>query len=223
MALLDFGSPPEIKPSSHRDYLPWMAHRCFDRACAYCQENGRVLEVDHVEPESLAPKRKRDPTNLVPACATCNGPTGKWDYHPAQVPRKKCPDDDHGYLALDPRNDDLARLFEVLGDGRLEVKPGPEQGRARWNRDVLFRLNRTKLRDWRKQAQDLLTVAEHLVEVVKTAGSGATAEAVRRRDVMVREVALRLVFFELFELPLSPDLLSLATAVRDAERGPRPA
>ncbi len=110
-----------------------------------------MLEVDHVEPESLSPSRAKDPTNLLPACGTCNGPTGKWDYHPQKRPRKKCPTDDHGFLALDPRSDDFASLYEVQPDGKLVVCSGPAEDRALWNRDVLFRLDRPQLKKWRQQ------------------------------------------------------------------------
>lgn len=220
MALLQLGLPPALVARSHRDYLPWLAHRCYDCACAYCLEQARVLEVDHVVPASLAPLRAKDPMNLLPACATCNGHSGKWDYHPEMRDRNKCPNDDHGYLALDPRADDVAVLFELGPNGSLVARPGPDHDRALWNRDVLLRLNRPKLRTWRRQAQDLATVAEQLVEAAAVAG--APAEAIRRRDVIAREVATRLLFFELFELPLSDELRALAGSFRDSERGPAP-
>lgn len=222
MALLDLGDPPDLIPTRHTDYRPWLEHRCYDRACAYCLEHARVVEIDHVEPEALAPERAKDPKNLLPACATCNGPTGKWDYHPRRNPRKKRPHDDHGFLALDPRADDYARLFEVDGEGDLAVRPGPTAERVLWNRDVLFRLNRPKLRQWRKQAQDLARVAEHLVDAVAAQGAMPEAGAIARRDALVREVAQRLLFFELFEIALSEELLAQATAMRDLLRGPRP-
>lgn len=222
MALLELGTAPAIDAKSHRDYLPWLAHRCFDRACAYCLEHARVLEVDHVEPESLNPVRAKDPTNLLPACGTCNGPTGKWDYHPNKLPRKKCPKDDHGFHALDPRNDDVAALYEIRTDGELDVRPGSAHERALWNRDVLFRLNRPKLKKWRQQTLDLVEGAEQLTEAVAAAGSGVDADAVRRRDLLVRLLADRLLFIELFEVPLTDDLRTLACGVRHAERGPAP-
>lgn len=222
MALLDLGEPPELVPLRHTDYRPWLEWACFDRVCAYCLENAQKVEVDHVEPESHAPARVMDPTNLLPACALCNGPHGKWDYHPLRSPRKKCPKDTHGYLALDPRSDDVAELYAVRTDGALDVHDGATYARALWNRDVLFRLNRSKLKQWRAEAQQLAEVAEHLVAEVKAHGDAAPAEQVRRRDVMVGVIAQRLPFFVLFELPLSAELLERAQARRDELRGPKP-
>jgi hypothetical protein len=219
MALLQLGAAPAIHAKSHRAYLPWLAHRCFDRACAYCLEHARVLEVDHVEPESLNEARAHDPSNLLPACGTCNGPTGKWDYHPLKLPRNKCPKDDHGFYALDPRSDDVAALYAVQADGALDVRPGPAHDRALWNRDVLLRLNRPKLKKWRQQTLDLVAVAEQLLTL---AASGPDPEALRRRDLLVRLIADRLLFIELFEIPMTSALHTLACGVREAERGPAP-
>lgn len=218
MALLDPGPPPEIVARSHRDYLAWIEHWCWDRACAYCLEHARVLELDHVEPESLKPERAKDPTNLLPACATCNGPTGKWDYHPERQPRRKCPDETHGFLALDPRVDDLATLYEVKDDGALDVQPGATYDRAKWNRDVLFRLDRRRLKEWRRQTMDLRQVAEELVAEIAEAGADASGNARRRRDTIVREIAGRWLFFELFEIALSDELTRQLQAMRDELR-----
>jgi hypothetical protein len=222
MSLLDLGSHPHIVPSGHRDYLPWLEHRCYDRACAYCLEHARDLEVDHVEPVTLAPKRRRDPTNLLPACGVCNGPTGKWDYHPLSANRKKCPRDTSGHMVLDPRVDDYAQLYALRDDGSLDVTDGLEHERALWNRDVIFRLNRPKLAGWRRQARDLAEAAEHLVAECPRSRADAPALALRRRDTIVREVAQRLLFFEIFELDLSTELRVQATAMRDAMRGASP-
>jgi hypothetical protein len=222
MTLLDLGTAPAIDATSHRDYLPWLAHRCFDRACAYCLEHARVLEVDHVEPVSLNPDRAKDPTNLLPACGTCNGATGKWDYHPQKLRRKKCPRDDHGFTALDPRRDDLAVLYGVEDDGELVVRPGEAHERALWNRDVLFRLNRPKLKKWRQQTLELVKGAEHLTEAVAAMGSVVDPGVIGQRDLFVRLVADRLLFIELLEIPLTVDLRALTCAVRDLERGPAP-
>lgn len=223
MALLNLGDAPQIEAKSHRDYLPWLAHRCFDRACAYCLEHARVLEVDHVEPESLKPSRAKDPTNLLPACGTCNGATGKWDYHPAKVARKKCPWDAHGFAALDPRSDDVASLYAVTTDGGLDALPGAAHDRALWNRDVLFRLNRRELKKWRRDTLDLVRGAERLVELVAAAADGGAPEVIRNRDLLVRLLADRLLFVELFEVPLTDELRALAFGVRDAQRGSAPA
>jgi hypothetical protein len=217
MALLDFGPPPTIRNATYADYLPWLEHRCFDETCAYCLESRQKLQVDHITPVSLDETLSHDPDNLLPACSTCNGPSGKWDYHPLKSPRKKSPNDVHGYLALNPKRDDVATLYALCPDGSLTVKAGPSHLAALWNRDVLFRLNRPKLKAWRKQALDLAEVAEQLVAAADQ--PEVTAEQIRRRDVIVREVAQRLPFFEILDLPLSGPLLSLAQEAR--ERGRR--
>ena len=220
MALLDLGAPPQLTPRSHRDYAPWLAHRCYQRSCAYCLQHGRDLDADHVEPVSLAPLREKDPTNLLPACSYCNGPGGKWDYHPLKSPRLKCAADTHGFFALDPRRDDLAALYEVLNDGRLDVLPGASYDRALWNRDVLLRLNRRNLVIWRADTLRMGAAADHLVELVATQGAAASPKLIVSRDVMVREVSYRLLFFELFEIPLSTAARAQAEAMRDLDRGP---
>ncbi len=219
MALLAFGTPPVIEARSHRDYAEWLEHRVYDRACAYCLEHARILEIDHVVPEALDQTRSKDPTNLLPACATCNGHTGKWDYHPDLSPRFKCRGDTHGFLALDPRVDDYATLYAVLPDGRVSAHDGEHWTRAEWNASVLFRLNRRTLVLWRRQAMDLARAAEYLVDELERLGTAALPAAATRCDVIVREVAQRLVFFELFEIALSPALLARATEMREGLRG----
>jgi len=221
VALLDLQNPPSICPASYRDYLPWLKYACFDRTCAYCIHHLRDLQVDHVEPVSLAPSRKNDPSNLLPTCATCNGPGGKWDYHPKKLTRRKASKDCHGFLALDPRVDDYGKLYEVGASGVLDVKPGDSYERALWNRDVLFRLNRRNLVRWRSQTLKLAEVAEVLVSEVMQ-GSEANLQSIQNCNTLVHEVAQRLLFFELFDLPLSAALQSQALKMRDELRGALP-
>jgi hypothetical protein len=113
----------------------------------------------------------------------------------------------------------VAVLYKVQADGSLDVRPGPAHDRALWNRDVLLRLNRPKLKKWRQQTLELVEVTEQLVTA---AASRADVDALRRRDLLVRLVAERLLFIELFEIPLTSALCTLACGVRDAERGPAP-
>lgn len=222
MALLQLGQPPGLTPRRHTEYRPWLEHACFDRACAYCLEHARDVQIDHVIPESLDDSRRLDPSNLLPVCSTCNGPNGKWDYHPLRAERKRCPNETHAFLPLDPRSDDYAALYTVDPRGALQVQDGADYLRALWNCDVLFRLNRKNLKRWRAEALDLGQAAESLVHEVGRSGGATTPERHHQRDVVVNEVAKRLLFFEIFELPLSPELLALAQARREAERGPRP-
>lgn len=219
MALLAFGTAPPLLPKSHRCYAPWLERRCYDRACAYCTEHARALQIDHVVPASLAPERSKDPTNLLPACSVCNGPLGKWDYHPAKTGRKKCPGDTHGYPALDPRVDDVAILYNVRHSGELEVNDGEQYLRALWNRDVLFRLNRPKLVAWRKQSLEIAEAARTLADSSPRPATPSTEG--NPLSLLIGLLSQRLLFFELFELPLHEHVRARAeqlrsTAVRSA-------
>lgn len=218
MALLELGEPPVLIPRSHTDYAPWLQHRCYDTACAYCAEVAQGKQVDHVVPVSHDDGGKLDPKNLLPACDTCNGAGGKWDYHPLNSNRRKLRADTTGFLPLDPRVDDYALLYEIDPDGTLQPLAGGKHDRAKWNRDVLFRLNRRKLVRWRHQSMQLIEAAERLVVAVTEASESERSDVMQNRDTIITEVARRLLLVELFDVHLSRALRELAEAERSRAR-----
>jgi hypothetical protein len=62
--------------------------------------------------------------------------------------------------------------------------------------------------------------SEHLTRLADDANDDGAAQ--QARDVLVREVAARLLFVEIFEIAMSDELRALANVVRDAARGPAP-
>jgi hypothetical protein len=208
VALVEIDAPPDVAADHPAVYRPWLLHAFFEQVCAYCGLPGQVVHLDHVEPQAYAPDRYLDPTNLLPACAECNGPSGKWDYHPQQRARRRLRQDRTGFTVLDPRRDDYARLYEIDAMGHIDARPGVDHERALWNAAVLLRLDRRRAREHRRELQDLRDAAEHLL----------VEGPIERLDRLVDVMARRFLFFELYDLPMSPNLGRLARARRDTLR-----
>jgi hypothetical protein len=215
-----------IDAESHLDWRPWLLAACFDHVCAYCGTQNRVIQVDHVEPESWATLRVKDPENLLPSCGTCNGAAGKWDYHPLHVGRRRLRKDSSGHLPLDPRQDDYGALYIVHADGRISPRPGPQAARASWNSSVLLRLDRSSLITARKEILRLRDAAESLL--LQWTNEGRDPWRLVWPDPVVEAAPLsaildclarRLLFLELFDLQISAELHRIARARRNVLRG----
>jgi hypothetical protein len=215
-------SAPKTKGANYDQYEEWLAWHTHRDACAYCTRHDRDLEIEHYIPKEYAKTYNvaliTDPTNLLPACKKCN--RSKSDYHPNYGARQRRPKDTSGHAVIDPRCDDFAALYEVDVDGQLKALAGATLTRAEWNRDVLLRLNRKKLQEWRKTTRARVTNAENYVG--KFQAAGASPEDLAVRDQLVEEVADRWLFIELFDINLSPTLKSLANAQREKARGTVP-
>lgn len=166
MARLRFSRPPSLSNSArYSQYKSWLLENLSKDICAYCLQQNRNLEVDHFVPKEFNPGLVRAPSNLLPACRSCNGPSGKWDYHPSYAGRKKLPGDRSGFLPFNIRTDNLAALFSVDQNGRLNAIPGPSHTWAAWNIS-LFRLDVAELDSSRAELVEALDSASFLVDKI---------------------------------------------------------
>ena len=218
MPTLDWGPPPALGVDArYEDYRPWLERAFYLRICAYCLIRHPHLHIDHYEPQKYAPLRLHDPTNLLLACSSCNGKSGKSDYHPEHSARTRLPRDTFGHLVMDVRADDFARLFEISAEGEILARPGPFQQRAVWN-IVLLNLRREAYDKLRKENLDDLATAERIVKVLD-AGSGGDKQAILEELLagMVRRIARGRPFFAALGIAITPALMTRVEAVRARE------
>jgi hypothetical protein len=213
MSVVELGDPPQLGAVRYSAYRPWLLERFYFRLCSYCLLRHLVVHVDHYEPQSLAPTRVHDPTNLLLACEACNGRAGKHDYHPLHERRTRLPRDDSGHLVLDVRRDDLGLTYEVLPSGALRARPGVAHDRACWN-VVLLNLDLPAYDAVRKDNLETLEMAEGLVS---TLDSGVHEEHRPILEVLldklVRDLARQRLFFHVFDIGLSERLSARVAAI----------
>lgn len=186
-------------------FKPWLLENFFQDLCSYCLQQYATLSVEHYEPQKYAESRINDPTNLLLGCANCQ--PKKSDYHPLHTGRRRLPRDTTGFRVLDVRNDDLNEWCEVLPSGELRARGGSTQARAVWNAATLLRLD---LYDQgRKRLLHKLAVTEKLLEALNTGAKQRTPHDEAVLDVLVGELAERLVFFDAFGLAASDALRTL--------------
>lgn len=215
MARLDPGDPPELEDPSYRDFRSWLDEVFFDRTCAYCMIDACQLQIDHYEPQGHAPDRVDDPTNLVLACEICNGPGGKWDYHPHYAKRRSRRSDESGIMVLDVRVDDPACLFTIAHDGTIGARAGLGQIRAMWNIEVLKLDSRDRTRD-REKLMETLDSAERLLEMQRDGRAEASrGELDLVLGRLVELLARARLFFDLLDIPMSEQLRTRVDGARD--------
>ena len=169
-------------------------------ALIVCNKYRHALQIDHYVPQTHDPARTHDPDNLLLSCPTCG--RQKSDYHPAHEGRRRRSTDQSGFMVLDVRCDDLARMFVVKNDGSLALHPAlvdaRERQRAAWNVALL----RLDLHDWERAR---LLEKVRLVEELQLA---VDAEPTARRllEIMEGDLAERLPMIRAFEISLSPEL-----------------
>lgn len=238
MSRVSLGAPPQLLGVvRYGNYRPWLLRHFFDSLCSYCLLRGEGLDVDHYEPQQYAPGRVDDPSNLLLGCSGCNGPGGKWDYHPLHATRRCRPRDTSGHLVIDVRNDDFAALFSIGPDGAITARPGQQRDRALWNITLL----KLDLRDaWRKEVLDLAESCEDAIlglkearrdrtlwlrlarrmGLVKTAGPSFSVDRWDRvLSRLLPELARRALLLEVFEIPVSK---ALALKLKEKKKDLRP-
>jgi hypothetical protein len=132
--------PPSLPSGAvYGEYLPWLLENFYDRLCGYCLLTHLSLSVDHFVPQSFDPSLVNDPSNLLPACSTCN--RGKSDYHPQHAGRKRLPTAKHGYLPIDVRNEDFATFYRLEPNGELKTRSANSAERAGWHATGLLKLH----------------------------------------------------------------------------------
>lgn len=207
---VDLGPPPALsgRPKA-KDFKEWLLGAFWKGVCSYCLLQNRSLEVEHYVPKGFAPTREHDPTNLLLGCSSCNGPGGKWDYHPDDTTRLCQRTDTTGYHVIDVRADDFATLFAVEPSGEIIASPGDEYDRAVWNIALLG------LYQWdaeRRELLELLAVCEDALALVDEDVPARTL------DRLIPLLARRFLFFEILEIPVSQGLAQRVKAKREQLR-----
>jgi 5-methylcytosine-specific restriction endonuclease McrA len=127
--------------ASCESYRPWLRDE-FDFRCVYCLKRetwGQVtgeFDVDHVEPQSVNPRRRLDYLNLVYACHHCNGVKG---------------------------DKNVGDPFNLLHSGRVATRPdgtlcAPDPETRRLIRQL--DLNSPPLRKWRSEWMRIVALAQ---------------------------------------------------------------
>lgn len=218
MSKVVLGEPPELGDVTYAEYRPWLLEKFYFRFCSYCLlQSPAAIHIDHYEPRAHAPERVNDPTNLLLACAACNGRGGKSDYHPLHEGRTRLPRDASGHHVLDVRRDDLGRMYDVLPSGRLRARAGPSEERAIWN-IALLKLDLPAYEVVRCEYLETLDAVEELLQVNdEPENEGAREARERVLDTLVGFLARRRLFFDVFDVGMSEALQGRIAAV---ERGP---
>lgn len=138
MAKIVFSKPdPTDKTKTYHQFRPWLELNHYDKICGYCFLLDSQLHIDHYEPQDYAPKREKDPTNLVLSCSRCNSPSGKWYYHP-QSKRLNSRNGESHYIHF-IRDEDISKIFSMSKNGKINILAGQKQ-RGQWL-VTLFDLN----------------------------------------------------------------------------------
>lgn len=216
MARLPFGPPPVLADGAHyREYRGWLLRELFEHTCAYCLLTNDSVQIDHYEPVKYAEAREHDPRNLVFGCPTCNGRGGKSDYHPKHAARTRLPRDTTGYLVIDVRAEDFAKLFRIDANGRIAAREGVEADRALWN-VVLLKLDRAN--HARGDLLGFLGLCEDAIDRSRTEPELAPKlELILEK--LVPFLARRLLLFRAFDVPMSPTLAARLEESRAAAMG----
>lgn len=160
-----------------------------------------ALSIDHYRPRSFDESQIDRPENLLLSCPTCG--RQKSDYHPDHHQRRRLPHDRSGFLVLDVRVDDLARMFEVRRDGSLALQAELDEGsrkRAAWNVALL----RLDLHDeLRMRVLEKLAIVQALHAEF---GEDLPESVERVCTVLERDLAERLPMLRAFDIPISPKL-----------------
>jgi len=202
MAKLDFlGAPEGLKGKPYQIYRDWLEFNFYKDLCSYCLLSfPKSLQIEHHEPQKYAKDRVNDPTNLLLGCAWCN--SGKSDYHPNHVERRRLHKDNSGHSVIDIREDDFSELFEISENGEILPKDGPQRARAVFNIAKLLRLDLPKYAEIRKRCLSYASACDGLI-------ASNTPKSKAALDILVAECAERYLFYEAFDSPLSDALKGL--------------
>ena len=207
MAKIVLGNAPsQASGNNYRNYRTWLLKYFFDNICSYCLLRDRNLAVDHYEPQQYAPHRTADPSNLLLACSRCNGPGGKSDYHPCHKTRRRLPHDKTGYLVIDVRNDDFAKMFGIRDDGKIYPKAGKNFDRAAWN-IALLKLDLPLVTQARRENLQMLLACERAVDALHNSQRASVHSAVQAAlQRLLPQLRRQWLLFEVFEIPVSDAL-----------------
>ena len=218
MAWIELSAPPS-RPAGgpYQQYKSWLLDNFFNNLCSYCLIQYESLEVDHYEPQEYAPERTNDPTNLLLACRRCNGPAGKWDYHPQYAARRRLPHDNTGFLVLDVRRDNLGALLELDASGELKARQGAHAERTVWN-ILLLKLDIDFLVSYRKRLFEKLNLCERLLlQLGQKVDKQEQIESVLA--VLIADLAEHFLLFHALDIPISTALRARLQRVIFPHRG----
>jgi hypothetical protein len=218
MARIELSPPPSLPPgASYQQYRSWLLENFFQYLCSYCLIQHESLDIDHYEPQEYRPARINDPTNLLLACRRCNGPAGKWDYHPQYAARRRLPHDHSGFLVLDVRRDNLGAAFALEASGELTIRPGPHAEWAVWN-ILLLKLDLDFLVSHRKRLYEKLMLCERLLlQLTHTGDQQAQIESVLA--VLIPDLAEHVLLFHALDIPVSMALSTRLQQVMSSHGG----
>lgn len=187
--------PPELaKVSGYGDYDPWLKKNFYFSLCSYCLILDATAQVEHYVPQSFNPDLAEDPTNLLLGCSRCNGPGGKWDYHPDHKKRRRLKSDKTGFLVIDVRADDFGKMYLIGNDGSITAREGDTEDRAKWNITLL------KLDFWKDLRKDVIDLCDGCERLLKAGTHEATLEK------FLPVLAKQALFLLVFDLPISKAL-----------------
>lgn len=186
-------------------YREWLLEHFFYNLCSYCLLQSDSLEVDHYVPKSYDPSLTDAPSNLLLACSSCNGSSGKWDYHPKHAARKRCKDHVAGYQVIDVRCEDFADMFSVDESGEIRGREGSkEQDRANWNIGLLGLDRRASAR---RDTMRMLRACERGVAALDDPNRVGLRDVVEPMlNDLLPQLRQRALFFRVFGLRMSSAL-----------------
>ena len=169
-----------------------------------------VPQIDHIEPQSSAPDRVDDPSNLLPSCSTCNGPGGKWDYHPNNAKRRRFPK--VAESIVNAGSHDYAILFQLDAIGSIRARHethGLMQGsdvskpsRLSGFAIELFHLNRAALQQQRRDLKRVLTAGQIAFEKAQQGDTTCRTLFEQLLPTLVRNLS----YYQAFDFDFSTEL-----------------
>lgn len=202
MARLEFILPPAgLAGKTYSLYRDWLGINFYKELCSYCLlQYEDALQIEHYDPQSYKPDRKNDPSNLLMGCPKCN--SGKRDYHPLHIERKRLRKNNSGHSVIDIREEDFGQLFRLKDDGELLPRDGEHKEQVKFNIIELLRLDIPSFKKRRKKYFDYISACETLI-----GAKDAKAEwALQKILPLCAEIYL---FIKAFDIPISKELREL--------------
>jgi hypothetical protein len=204
MALFFMSEPPDLGQfSKYNDYKDWLLTNFYYYLCSYCLLCNPNVQIDHYEPLSYASDREHDPQNLLLACPTCNGSSGKGDYHPKHDKRRRKANDNTGYFVADIRVDNFGDLFCIDPmTGALKSSLGPERERSAWN-ITLLKLDLPFKNEARKELCEAASVCEELIAAIEKGADNPNRDAMQAAlNHLLSYLRKQRLFFTIYDIKL---------------------
>jgi hypothetical protein len=215
VAEVSFSDPPALSGGAgYEGFRPWLLYNLYANTCAYCLLENESIQIDHYVPQAHAPERANDPTNLLLACPRCN--RGKSDYHPLHTARRRLSEDRTGYIVIDVRGEDFARLFEIdESTGRIRGSQSGQGERAAWNIALL----NLDLQCPTKARQLLVEAVRTTEALISEREAGRATPAAQAALALLEEMlARRWLFVVAYEISASAMVRAEVSLIRETRR-----